>query len=407
MRGFLFYLKNLIYTSGYGVTCGSRIYFFIFSLGRHGIYGCMKNIFFHIILPFLFLPQFAFAQIIINEVMYDIEGTDTGREWIEIYNSSSENSYDIVSLKLFENEINHKISRFQGNDVLGANEYGIIADNPDKFLEDNPTYDGHLYDSAFSLNNSGEIFSLKNSDLEEISGFGYTTDDGAAGNGNSLQYNSASILIEAEPTPGAKNAEIVNKISTEDDEGESTDSFETSTHSDQEKISKKKYKIDAGRQRSTFVFSVLELKVESKKVEDFNRKEVNWSFGDGARTFGKKVAHKYNFPGEYIVVLKIEKDGEIYIDRTNIEVLDPDLELSIGEFRGIKFLGIKNLLNQEINLGGFSLRGDNGFYLYIERDTIVSANSSLKLPIKEKQSRVDLYFPNQIIVQSLKLDVFN
>jgi len=33
----------------------------------------------------IFFPSFSFAQVFINEVMYDLPGADTGREWVEIY----------------------------------------------------------------------------------------------------------------------------------------------------------------------------------------------------------------------------------------------------------------------------------------------------------------------------------
>jgi len=39
-----------------------------------------------IIIAFLFWANLANAQIIITEIMYNPEGSDTGKEWVEIYN---------------------------------------------------------------------------------------------------------------------------------------------------------------------------------------------------------------------------------------------------------------------------------------------------------------------------------
>ena len=36
------------------------------------------------------LPVVSHAQVYINEIMYDLPGTDSGREWIEIYNAGSD-----------------------------------------------------------------------------------------------------------------------------------------------------------------------------------------------------------------------------------------------------------------------------------------------------------------------------
>ena len=51
------------------------------------------------------------AEVVINEIMYDLEGTDTGREWIEIYNNSN-SSVDLSSYKLFEADTNHELTIF-------------------------------------------------------------------------------------------------------------------------------------------------------------------------------------------------------------------------------------------------------------------------------------------------------
>ena len=58
---------------------------------------------------FVFSFHVAYANILINEVMYDVEGTDTDREWIEVYNDGSE-SVDLSTYKLFEANTNHGLT---------------------------------------------------------------------------------------------------------------------------------------------------------------------------------------------------------------------------------------------------------------------------------------------------------
>jgi hypothetical protein len=50
----------------------------------------MRRILRNIFLIFL-IPAFAEASITINEIMYDVEGSDTDREWIELKNNGSDN----------------------------------------------------------------------------------------------------------------------------------------------------------------------------------------------------------------------------------------------------------------------------------------------------------------------------
>jgi hypothetical protein len=46
---------------------------------------------FALALSFCAGPSIVCAQMVITEVMYDVEGTDSGREWIEIQNIGTEN----------------------------------------------------------------------------------------------------------------------------------------------------------------------------------------------------------------------------------------------------------------------------------------------------------------------------
>lgn len=61
-------------------------------------------------------PSGAEALVIfrINEIMYDLPGTDSGREWIEVVNAG-ETVYDITQLKLRENKVDHLIKLVRGS----------------------------------------------------------------------------------------------------------------------------------------------------------------------------------------------------------------------------------------------------------------------------------------------------
>jgi len=134
--------------------------------------------------------------------MYDLEGSDTDREWVEVLNIDTLN-IDISTFKLFENDTNHKLSIVQGSETLAPGGYAIIADDATTFLQDYPTYTGTLFDSSFSLSNSGETLSLKNGDtvINEVT---YALSTGASGDGNSLQLIDGTWQATV-PTPGAEN----------------------------------------------------------------------------------------------------------------------------------------------------------------------------------------------------------
>ena len=147
-------------------------------------------------------PTPQFFPVVINEIMYDLEGSDEDREWIEILNNG-ENSVDLTNWKFYENETNHNLKLIQGTISIPPNGYTIIADDTEKFLMDHPNYSGTLFDSAFSLSNSGEKIAIKNGDLI-INEVTYESAWGANGDGNSLQkFDNQWLTVP--PTPGRKN----------------------------------------------------------------------------------------------------------------------------------------------------------------------------------------------------------
>ncbi|MDP3645709.1 MAG: lamin tail domain-containing protein, partial [bacterium] len=77
-----------------------------------------------------FIPSAAVASVSISEVMYDAEGTDTDREWVELYNSGSE-SMDITGWKINDGS-NHVLNvppknGSKGSMVIATGGHLILA----------------------------------------------------------------------------------------------------------------------------------------------------------------------------------------------------------------------------------------------------------------------------------------
>lgn len=123
----------------------------------------------------------------ITEIMYNPAGSDIGREWVELYNNES-SSINISRYKFIEENSNHNINLIFGDFILNSNESAIIADDSTKFMIDYPNYTQKLFDSSFSLINSGEYIAIKNDNDSIIFEFTYNTSLGAYNNGKSLSY---------------------------------------------------------------------------------------------------------------------------------------------------------------------------------------------------------------------------
>jgi len=144
----------------------------------------------------------------INEIMYNPQGSDSGREWIEIYNTA-DSTINITDWKLYESDVNHSLTLINGSLEIPAKNFAIIADNYQNFLADYPQFNGTLLDSSFSLTNTGEYLAIKNASLEIIDELTYIPQDGADDTGMTIEYQTDNIWKVSQiinGTPGAPNS---------------------------------------------------------------------------------------------------------------------------------------------------------------------------------------------------------
>lgn len=94
------------------------------------------------------------------EVQYNPDGSDDGREWVRVKNTSSE-AVSIEGWKFFEGGVNHKLVA-ETSYVVPAGGEAVIADDAVTFRVENPGFLGNVFDSSFSLSNTGETITLKN-----------------------------------------------------------------------------------------------------------------------------------------------------------------------------------------------------------------------------------------------------
>ncbi len=337
------------------------------------------------------MPVLVNAQIKINEIMYDLPGADSGREWIEVVNEGAE-AVDLTGWKFYEAGINHRLSEAAGGLSVPSQGFVIIADNEAKFRADWPSYSGTLLTSSFSLSNTGETLALRDGTGADIDTVAYTNTQGASGDGASLQRLDG-IWSAAQPTPGATNANQPlpplpddPDASNPDDSGDSQSSDSgsggngrdrsLSAHSGTVPLTdikaKLTFKVSAGRPRLAAAGSLLtfEALAESEAVAVFS-----WSFGDGAASTGKKVSHIYAFPGEYEVVLNGRAGEAGAVSRTVATVFAPKIGL---ELIGAD-LKLHNQSAEEINLEAWQLRQGNQTFVF-PADTIVGRARKITIP---------------------------
>ncbi len=388
----------------------------------------LKNIYVSCCIALLCIPDVMLSKVMITEIMYDPAGTDTGREWIEVYNDDS-GSVDLANYRLFENGVAHTMKPFNAPAILlNAGVYAIVADNPEKFLVDYPTYNGLLIDSAFSLNNTGESLVFQTSDAVVESTVTYTTEWGGAGTGNSLQL-SEGVWIPALPSVGVSNATVpvdessadtnsasIASTSTSSSSTDSTSSssnssnttiYKNSTHDSTVSVStykpKVKFEVSVGRDRYGFINTPLSF-VPSHNQDTTSTMKFVWTSGDGDYVKNKKFEHTYMYEGEYNLVLNASYKGEQSVSRNKVFIRTPQITFRIINRGKLVDIMLENRGEFEVNVGGYVLvaRGltDNKKFEF-PADTIIGASKNAVIPgeiskfkFDEIPAEVELLYPN-------------
>src|ERR1035437_4243734 len=90
---------------------------------------------------FLFsVSHAARAEMVINEIMYDPSGTDTNREWVEVYNSGG-SAVDLSQWFFFSDNTKHSLTP-KTSSSLATGEYAVIVQDSVKFAIDWPNFSG-------------------------------------------------------------------------------------------------------------------------------------------------------------------------------------------------------------------------------------------------------------------------
>ncbi len=168
-------------------------------------------------------PAFILGDLVINEIMYDLEGSDTlnnkSREWIEIYNNSNR----AITLTggtngwRFSDGSNHLLNEpaAQGSMTIPVGGYAILAGDAATFLADHSGFSGTVIDTVMSLKNSTSTIKISAPDGTVIDQVTYSNSWGANGNGKTLERKSAGggsndpsnwgVSLANGGTPGAAN----------------------------------------------------------------------------------------------------------------------------------------------------------------------------------------------------------
>ncbi|MFA5936276.1 MAG: lamin tail domain-containing protein [Candidatus Paceibacterota bacterium] len=337
----------------------------------------------------LFEFKLAYAEVVINEIMY--APASGGSEWIEIFNSGND-SVDLSDWRFFNNKDDSAPLRLQkGPIILASGEYAIITT-----VANLDSFSGTVFSSSqFSLPDDSSKYNTYKaiSDSKKLIVNSITYDTSLGGNkesGNSLQLINGSWKASL-PTPGKENSTIAQDSSSDSNiETASSSTQNTDTKAKIAEVAKIKTKITA----KTFAFAGVPIEFKANTT-GYNNEQLSygqyfWNFGDGDSKETKardvtKFAHTFFYEGEYIVSLEYFQNyysnNPDAVDEIIIKVVKADVSISnVGDEKDF-FVEISNNTNYDADLSKWILSSNTKSFI-LPKNTIIQPKKKIILSPK-------------------------
>lgn len=337
----------------------------------------------------------------INEIMSNPVGDDSGREWIELYNETS-NPVDISTLTLSVKGGTPIIATpVSGGVSIPANGYAIIGSTVSgatKFTQDYPNYNGVLFKSSISLVNTGVTsLSIRINGVQVNSIDSYT----AAKEGLTLS-SMAGNFVTGNPTPGTPNQEVTTtstESSTNTTSGSETTVAQMSPPSPDIILYVPSEKILVAGGESRFSAQAM-----NRKGDSINNLNYSWAFGDGGQGVGSSTSYRYLYPGRYIVHVEATNGLVIGTGRIVARVVPPDIAITtVGTSKYGTYIDINNPNAYTLDLSQWKISIDGALFSFPNNtmlgEGVTTRFSGLRMGFASttvsSSTVVRILFPNQ------------
>ena len=161
----------------------------------------MKKLSFFLLINILLISSFVSAEIYISEIMYNPDGDDNNKEYVEIYSDKELDNYSIEDLSSLDylEKINNFTSNFSLIVEEGFNFSGVNA----KIYSVGATIGNNL-------NNDVDSIVLRDTEGKVLDAISYSKEIG--GDGRALCVSKNKIISECIPTPGYSTLEITYDV---------------------------------------------------------------------------------------------------------------------------------------------------------------------------------------------------
>ena len=354
-----------------------------------------------VLLPLVFVSCFSFVYaaepaVRITEIFYDADGSDVGKEYVEVVNAGP-GEIDMTTVKFSErpDSSDHFIGQGRGETVLQPGDVALIVADPDLFLQ-NYEFDGILLDTVqFSLLNAGSTVSLKR-DGVLLHSVAYSSDrDGAQGNGDALHIDGNDSILSRRPSLGVASGITVDETNISSD---AANVSESPVSDDQlRSISSDGVRLDVDPQH-LFPASVAEFSVVRQNAEGGEGPLYgSWNFGDGTYLLGDAVEHSYLHPGAYIITFQeqIIQGGEIDGSERDGVSLQQEVVVRFPQVTVERldeaFVLLRNHHSFVLDVSGWQIVSSDGSSFVFPDNSLVTAQGQVTVPFLLKPAHT-VYF---------------
>lgn len=375
---------------------------------------------FGIIMSIAFRPHFAFASVVLNEILFDPSGTDTGFEAIEIYNPGPA-AIDMGGWELYPDGIGYfsfpsgfslagqslatvHLRMSGANDAANlyhntatanmGNSSGSIA----LFRSGGRTKDTIVDFARYHKPGSSEKKTWESTAAEaglwpagtyvDVSGISEGNSIGLAADGIRGSATSWTILVS--PSLGGANAAAGGGSSPSPSPApppspQATEGAAVPAPTPTPPPAPPpapSLGANAGQDALTVAGAVIQFEglafgLDGKPLDSAR---FFWNFGDGSTQEKQSPTHIYHFPGTYHVNLSVQSGHYAGSDWKVVTVLPAEISITEVAPGETGFVELVNASPAEVDLGGMFLTDDKKLVFRIPFGTVVGARSAVVLP---------------------------
>ncbi len=353
-----------------------------------------RNFFIGIIFSFLLLTDYSSAVVRVSEVFYDAEGSDVGKEYIEVINTySSDIDFTKYKISIGLEGSNHRVVEHPvntGPKTLSSGEAAILTKEPEEFLALFPNYRGLIFDVALKNlpNSKGETILIKDPDLNIIYEVTYEDSDLSDEEHKSLHIDEEKNITIGNPTPGEVDGfnidDTTPSTSTNNDGTDTGTSSGGGSSVSNSKFSKSLETVGYSIVSSpNLVFVGVPAKFSLKEVLENGVSRFPsavWNMGDGTIVKGSEIVYTYKNAGTYLIVATtkdesiVEAEVHIYDLKFDIEKVDDNV------------ISIKHNHKNKLDVSNWKIYSDKDIFTFPNNSFILpnsKANININFPIKE------------------------